>query len=223
MLDESKRHLIWVPIIHTQADLGSLSGSVRRLYVRKIGQAKWDQHIQAVHEIWAAIRETLSGLALDYDRVRLYQDGLPTCGHEVEIVRDLVRAGSENHQLLMDLFGQGAKLVGTESPGLLLEEYELARQVVVALETGQASGLAQRQRELGKLLLDKRDSYIAARIDETLGQGEIGLLFLGLLHSLDGRLAADIRVTRLGSAQRVAPSGRRAGPAKQRSKAHGED
>jgi len=216
MRDEPKRHLIWVPVIHTQADLGSLSGSVRRLYVKRIGQAKWDQHLEAVREVWAATREAIEAMALDYTKVRLYQDGLPCCGHEVEIVTDLARAGSLNHQLVVYLMNRGARLVGTESPGLLLEEYELARQVVVALESGQTDELAVRQKELGQLLLEKRDAYIAARIGETLGEEETGLVFLGMLHSLTGLLPADVRVTRLGRTRR------RGGHTEQRSNGHGK-
>lgn len=205
--DEPTRRLIWVPIIHTQADLGSLSGSVRRLYVKRSGQATWDQHTQAVQEIWRATREVIEGMDLDYPRVRLYQDGLPSCGHEVEIVTDLARAGSENHQLLVYLMNRGARLVGTESSALLLQEYELARQVVVALESGQAQGLAPRQRQMSQLLLEQRDAWIAARIAETLSPGETGLLFLGLLHSLAGRLPGDVQVTRLGSPRVVKNAG----------------
>ena len=148
--DVPTRRLIWVPIIHTQADLGSLSDSVRQLYVRRIGQAKWDQHIQAVYEVWAAIRETIEDMDLDYGQVRLYQDGLPWCGHEIEIVTDLARAGSQNHQFLVHLMNQGARLLGTESPELLIEEYELARQVVVAHRQGPVCASEPVQRGLSE-------------------------------------------------------------------------
>ena len=51
-------------------------------------------------------------------------------------------------------------------------------------------------------LLDRRDAFIVRRIDETLPPGQVGCLFLGLMHSLEGRLPAEISVTRMGEAYR---------------------
>ena len=51
--------------------------------------------------------------------------------------------------------------------------------------------------ERNRRILDMRDLYIAERIGQTLKQGETGLIFLGMLHSLKGRLPDDIRVTQL--------------------------
>jgi hypothetical protein len=105
----------------------------------------------------------------------------------------------------MKLMEKGAQLTGTESPELLLEEYELARQVMVSLESRQASAAARNQHELSKCLLDRRDRFMARRISETLGPGETGLLFLGLLHSLEGHLPPDIDVRKLDSVLRGEP------------------
>ena len=197
------RRLIWVPVIHTRADLGSLSGFLRQHYIRRVGQTQWDRHIESVEDMWEAIRRAVEALDLSGSGVRLYQDGLPDCGHEAEIVRDLAQAGSPNHQLLLDLMANGAALTGTESPELLLQEYELAQQILISLDSDERDSLIPRQRELGKVLLEKRDRYIAERIDKTLGRGETGLIFLGMLHSLKGLLPSDIQVTRLRHARRL--------------------
>ena len=199
----STRRLIWVPIIHTRADLGSLGGLLRQLYVRRAGQTAWNRHTESVEDMWEAIRRAVQALDLPGTGVRLYQDGLPDCGREAEIVRDLAQAGSPNHQLLLDLMAKGATLTGTESGELLLEEYELTQQVLMTVGREGRGRVAQRQRDLGKALLEKRDRYIARRIDETLGPGETGLIFLGMLHSLKGLLEADVEVTRLRSARRL--------------------
>jgi hypothetical protein len=127
--------------------------------------------------------------------LRLYQDGLPCCGREEEIVRDLSEIGSRNHQLLLKLMERGARLEGTESPELLLEEYELVRQMVLAASS--KSARTSIQQKASDQILEKRDCYIAQRIAQTLLPGETGLVFLGLLHSLDNRLAQDIEVTKL--------------------------
>jgi len=196
------RRLIWVPIIHTRADLGSLSGFLRQLYVRRAGQAQWKRHVESVEDMWRTLRRAVEALDLPSAGLRLYQDGLPACGHEGEIVRDLAQAGSPNHQLLLDLMANGAILTGTESPELLLEEYELVQQVLLSLGSEGKGRWSDRQRQLGTALLEKRDRYIAERIDTTLGTGETGLLFLGMLHSLTGLLPADIQVARLRPARR---------------------
>lgn len=199
---EPTRRLVLIPIIHTQVDQGSMSESIRRLYVRQQGQRKWDQHVRAIEKKWCQIEASIEELNLNYSDVRLYQDGLPVCGHEAAIVDELAQAGSRNHRLLLNLVEKGARLTGTESPELLLEEYELARHVLVSLESRQGRAAACSQRERSKGILERRDRFIARRIDETLGSTETGLLFLGLLHSLEGYLPPDISVRRIESVLR---------------------
>ena len=118
------------------------------------------------------------------------------CGHETQIVKELAHAGSQNHQILVDLMEKGAQITGTESPDLLLQEYELAQKALVASAGVSTRLQAQRHQTLTKQLLERRDRYIAQRIDATLG-AETGLIFLGVFHSLDGRLPSDIDMTKL--------------------------
>lgn len=175
--------------------MGALAGAIRRLTVEKLGHQEWERNVRAIGELWVAIRQALEGCDLPYERVRLYQDGLPACGREVEIVRDLAEAGSPNHQLLLDLMEKGATLMGTESPDLLLEEYQLIQQILDARDLGEAEQVEIRQEALSGALLARRDQYIAQRINATLCEGETGVLFLGMLHSLEEQLAGDIRIS----------------------------
>jgi len=193
-----KRKLYWAPVIHTQADLGSMSESVRKLYIANMGPSKWQKRTESVNELWERLRVEIEQLHLDYTKVRLYQDGLPCSKHESSIVQDLAAVGSLNHRILLDLMGKGATLTGTESIGLLVEEYQLARQVLNSIHSGQLKTESLRQKEFSKALLEKRDTFIADRINSTLQPSESGLIFLGMLHSLEGRLAPDISLTRLG-------------------------
>jgi hypothetical protein len=116
-------------------------------------------------------------------------------GREVEIVRELEEIGSRNYQILLKLMARGARIMGTESPALLVEEYELSRQTVLAASSGRPTTRAQR--EASDRILEQRDCFIETRIDETLLPGATGLVFLGLLHSLDRRLPDDIALTKL--------------------------
>ncbi len=192
------RQLIWIPILHTQADLGSLSKSVQEAFVRRLGQAEWDLHQRRLEGMWDEIRRLIGLMNLDYSRVRLYQDGLPICGQEEQIVRDLAKAGSRNHSLLLEMMEKGALLTGTESPQLLLEEYQLAGKTLQGVEAGSRSArLARAQQVLGKRLLERRDTFIAERINQTLEPGFTGQVYLGRLHNLAGKLAPDIQLHRL--------------------------
>ncbi len=175
--------------------MGALAGAIRRLSVEKLGHQEWERNVRAIGELWVRIRQAIEGWDLTYEQVRLYQDGLPTCGREVEIVRDLAEAGSPNHQLLLDLVKRGATLMGTESPDLLLEEYQLIQQILDARDLGKAEQVEIRQEALSSALLTRRDQYIAQRINATLCQGETGVLFLGMLHSLEENLAGDIQIS----------------------------
>ncbi|MFO0891256.1 MAG: hypothetical protein U0790_19195 [Isosphaeraceae bacterium] len=207
MSRHTTRRLFWIPIVHTAADLGTLEGRVRQLHHRRGGTSAWQDRVKQVGLLWRSIRTRIFQLNLDFTRVLLYQDGLPVCGKEDRIVEDLARTGSANHRLLLELRARGAKLMGTESPDLLIEEYELNRQLLLN-ESPPAEGVLEEVRRLSSDLLDRRDAFIARRIDETLGADQIGCLFLGLMHSIDGRLPADITVDRL---QFSVPSAERAG------------
>lgn len=189
-----ERTLIYLPIIHTQSDLGALGESIRRIGLRKVGKQSMQRKIELINRVWTEIENAIDRLDLSYESVRLYQDGLPVCGREVEIVSELASAGGRNHQLLMRLMDKGATLMGTESPELLIVEYERAKQItdtenILKKDRGKAL-----QKRSGDQLLKKRDRYIAGRINTTLDKGETGLLFLGMLHSLQGLLDRDIRV-----------------------------
>lgn len=195
MADEATgRRLIWVPIIHTPEDMGRLKGAVRQAHLRtRNGRAGWEAYARAAGEFWREARKRVDALGLDFPSVRLYQDALPVCGYEEKIVRELAHTGGANYRLLVDLMARGAMLTGTESPRLLVEEYELSRK---GLEAPPSPELLER----AGTLLDERDQYIARRIDETLKPGEIGLIFLGRAHELQGKTADDVHLERLDPA-----------------------
>ena len=194
-LAASARRLIHIPVIHTQADMGSLSPAIQSISIQRLGQQGWEQNVSSINKIWTQIEQAIGHWALPYSKVRLYQDGLPVCGRELEIVTDLAKAGSRNHQLLLRLSKQGATIMGTESAELLVREYNLIKEILDARKTAKATHREDRRKTLGKNLLWQRDQAIAERINRTLRPGEIGLLFLGMLHSVDRWVAKDIQIT----------------------------
>lgn len=190
------RRLIHIPIVHTSEDLGSLSNSVNAHYSKAFGPRAWSQREQVVAELWKHIGKSIEALHLEKQRVRIYQDGLPVCGFEEKIVRELAQAGSCNHQFIVGFLDRGATLEGTEDPQLLMEEYEMQKQCMKNRAVSDRDGEERIRR--AEHLLKARDAFIAKRIDATLKPGETGLLFLGALHRLDGLQSTDIRVATLG-------------------------
>jgi len=191
-----KRVLLCIPIVHTPADMGALNEPIQRLKVKKLGKKIWERNLELVNNFWTEIERAAENLAVPYERVRLYQDGLPVCGREAEIVADLAKAGSRNHQLLLKLQQKGAVLMGTESAELLVEEYQLVRQIFAEEMSKGSAPRAARGKTLQDSLLKRRDQFIGRRISETLLAGETGMLFIGMLHSVEPWLDQDIEAVR---------------------------
>lgn len=190
----TSRTLVYFPIIHTQSDMGALSESIRKVTIQKLGERGWRRKINLVKQFWADLESILDKLSLVYAQTRLYQDGLPVCGKEQDIVTELAKKGSPNHQLLVRLMEKGATVMGTESAELLIEEYHLIKKVLETGDVHDAMMIEARQKAAGELLLSKRDVFIAERIETTLQAGETGILFLGMLHNISELLPTDMEV-----------------------------
>lgn len=197
--------------------MGTMAQGLEAVYVDRFGRRRWQEQVALAERFWRAVRREMESLGLDYARVDLYQDGLPVCGREVQIVRAAAGQGSENHQLLVDLMARGATLIGTEDVRLLLEEYQAVQAAVgravpsgkVPPRVGMEPPAAQCQgseneedqtraspaRHLERLA--ERDAYIGRRIGATLQPGRIGLLLLGMAHAIEPHLPGDIVVSRL--------------------------
>ncbi|MEY3788396.1 MAG: hypothetical protein RLZ75_2603 [Pseudomonadota bacterium] len=178
------RALIHFPIIHSPQDLGSFSDASRALRTPE----QENHYLTAVNEFWDVVSTTIASFNLDYKTVKLYQDGLPVCGKESEIVAEVANSGSENFKLLQALNQQGATLMGTELADLLVNEHDLMLHTLKA----EKSAIKNSTNLNGQDLLDIRDEYIAQRIDQTLFDNEMGILFLGFMHNIETKLPSDI-------------------------------
>ncbi len=173
--------LIYVPVVHSTAEMGSAAPAYKAAFVARYGESKWAERSAEFDTIWRTIADTIKKRGVDLKHIKLYQDSLPVCGHEKELVHDLASQGSRKHQLLEDLMREGGMLVGTESPALLLDEYKLLQS-------------PERTEEKAAALLEARDRFIAGQIDATLGDDEIGILFMGALHKVARFLPERIKV-----------------------------
>ncbi len=182
-----RRTLILFPIVHTPEDLGGLADAAAQARPTAMDRQRWHQ---VLDEVWRGIERAAAALPVAAQGWRVYQDGLPVCEHEQAIVADLAAGGSRNHRLVQRLVERGARLMGTESAELLVEEYQLQKQLLE--QDGDGNG--EETRRLAAEILVRRDRFIAERIDQTLAPGETGILFLGLVHDLERHLPPDIEV-----------------------------
>jgi len=191
-LNMSSRILHYLPIIHTPTDLGSLAGAV----ASGVDAPSLERRTRAVDAAWERIETWLASLDAEFAAATLviYQDGLPVCDagsavSEPKIVRELAESGSRNHRLLQTLMQRGATVMGTESPALLVQELELARSAVTPHARPDPRVGAR-----ARTVLEMRDRFIAARINDTLPINKRGVLLLGALHDPSSWLADDIKI-----------------------------
>ncbi|MBI4302113.1 MAG: hypothetical protein HY664_05870 [Chloroflexi bacterium] len=154
------------------------------------GEKRWAEHQKTVAKFWERVADYL--LSLDAARLKIYQDGLAADGDlGRQIVEEAAKRGSLNHQLLWRLLSQGAKIRKTEDATLLLKEYEDLTRQTRAKSPVRNDGLARER------LTEKRDTFVAKTINETLAEGEVGVLFMGAYHDILAHLSQDIVVKQL--------------------------
>ena len=196
------RKLIYVPIIHMSADLGSIADHVDKRGIAGFGEEFWKKHRETVSGFWDSISNYFANS--EVKDFKIYQDGLVADGQVGrKIVEEGVKSGSKNYEIIDDLVKRGAILVQTEDFPLVKEERDRIVKITQA-KTITAKLIAYLKYRLAKnRLLKKRDNYIAKRIDETLTQGEVGILFLGAYHNIIPKLAKGIRLIEVKKVEKI--------------------
>lgn len=180
------RHLLYIPVIHDEADLGSSGPDLAHGSAALAGERRWAMHRETASQFWRSVGDYLC--RFDARKMRVYQDGVAADGAAGRrIVEEGARRASRNYQLVLQLLNHGGQLQATEHPALLLQEHANLR----------AGGHQTPSPEQRERLLEGRDTYIADVIGSTLQDGELGVLFIGAGHNVLGRLASDICVQRV--------------------------
>jgi len=187
------RTLIYVPVIHSSADLGSIAKEVAKRGVADLGQELWEKHRKTVEGFWNVVSDYFD--SMDVKGVKIYQDGM-VADDEVgkKIAEDTAKAGSKNYQLILKLLDRGAVLVKTEDFKLVKKEYDRLHAITQAKSITRKIIAFIKYKLVKATLLNKRDAFIAQKIDETLGPDEKGILFVGAFHRIKKRLPKSIRV-----------------------------
>ena len=196
------RRLIYVPIIHTDPDLGQLAEGVEEQAKKVVGNENWQKHKEAVRRYWEEIENFWS--QKEVSGFKVFQDGMAAGGAVGRnILKALVQKGSINHQIIEKLLKQGAELIKTEDPQLLKEEYFLTRELLKRKSfLGSLLALLRYKWRKDKLLAE-RDAYIIKRINECLQEGETGICFLGAYHRVLSNLPKDITTVTLKDPEKV--------------------
>ncbi len=109
------RRLIYVPIIHTDPDLGSLVEGIEERARAVVGDNNWEKHKEVVRLYWQEIADYWQGK--NVSGFKIFQDGMPVSGVVGKnIVQSLANEGSINHKIIEQLLDKGAELIQTEDP-----------------------------------------------------------------------------------------------------------
>ena len=202
MVWEKMKKLYLVPILHMSADMGALASSLDETAKTELGQEVWRKRQETVSTYWDCIARFFD--ALDAKRFKVYQDGMVVDGADgLRIIAEGISQGSKNYQVVGKLLERGAALVKTEEPGLVKEEYTYVARMAHAKSRKEKEVWAHRYRLAQGRLLKQRDQFIAERINETLCEGETGVLFVGAYHDVSAKLPADIQVIHVKDLARV--------------------
>lgn len=196
------RKLLYIPIIHDQSDMGSLGSVLEKASSSYLGERRWARHKETVATFWRAIEGFLS--SVDAKALNIYQDGLAAEGElGRRVVEEAARRGSKNHLVLLDLIARGAELRNSEDIRLLLEEGQhLLEATQEGPETTEVFDKIEYQRRKEQLT-EQRDRFIADRINQTLREGETGVLFMGADHDVLRHLPEDIIIISVKEREKV--------------------
>lgn len=186
------RRLVYIPIIHEEVDLGGGGSHIAQDSATRAGNQRWTLHRETLEGFWTEVERCVR--KFDPRKIRVYQDGLVADGAlGRRIAEEASRRGSRNYQIILALVDSGACLQATEDPELLL----LERARLQGPRDTSASDLSHRE------LLERRDAYIARKINSTLREGEQGVLFIGAGHAVIPALAEDIAVHRFKDPEKL--------------------
>ena len=196
------KKLLYVPIIHMKADLGSVADTIDKKSSQMLGEKRWNRHKKAVSEFWDSIANYFAGLSAS--GLKIYQDGLMIDGEiGKKIIEEGADRGSKNYKIILELMKKGAKIMKTEDLAALKEEYnsliKLSQTKSPVEKMLTYTGYKLRKNPL----MEKRDKFIAGRINDTLQDGEVGVLFIGVYHNVLPQISRDITVCQLKERSKV--------------------
>ena len=192
---KNTRRLVYVPILDARGALEQKASKLHENRKNDLILGETDKELSAVGKMWGGISSKIGELNLPYKVVRIYQDGLPVCGNELELVTQLAESGNPNFLYILNLIQKGAKLEGTENLGLLIQEYDLLNKLLLKNSEKDRKEKVTEYQAKSRELLTLRDEFIFNRIHETLQKGELPIVFMSAMHGLDKLLETNFMVS----------------------------
>ena len=187
-----KRTLYYVPMIHTDKDLSDLGLTIKMLREKAYGKSTSAHDERAIEDLWKKTRLWVHQTVKDARGLIIYQDGMPVGPREkIRQLFDLVLAEHPESPLFIltkELIDMGAVLEGTEDTNLVIKRAAVYREIYQTAEKCQNLSdiqnlIVKKVEEQDNLVL-QADRFIAKRIDQTLLEGERGILFMGHRHKV---------------------------------------
>ena len=198
------RTLIYIPIIHSGADMGSMATELTRKGVDEFGIEFWETHVDTVNKYWEIIGQSCDAIDFGDKVVKLYQDGMVVDGEiAIKIMEDSVKAGSRNYEIISKLVKRGAIIVRTEDLSFVKKELEMLKSIPSSGALITKLIMIIRFKIIRSKLLNQRDKFIADRIATTLNPNETGIIFLGAYHDILKKLPNDIVIKELKEISKV--------------------
>jgi hypothetical protein len=198
------RNLIYIPIIHSSADMGSMASELTRKSINEFGEEFWNTHVDTVNQYWEVIRHYCDTIDFDGKPVKIYQDGMVADGDiALKIMEDSVKAGSKNYEIISRLVNHGATIVKTEDLSMVKKELDMLKSMPTSGSLIMKVIKIIRFKISRHKLLVQRDKFIAETINRTLAPNETGIIFIGAYHGVLNKLSKDIVVKEVKEINKV--------------------
>jgi len=198
------RNLIYIPIIHSSADMGSMAAELTQKSIDEFGEEFWKTHVDTVNKYWEVIRLYCDTIDFGGKTVKIYQDGMVADGDiALKIMEDSVKAGSRNYEIISRLVNRGAIIVQTEDLSMVKKELEMLKSIPSSGTLIMKVIRIIRFKISRHKLLGQRDKYITENIAATLVPNETGIIFIGAYHSVLDKLPKDIVVKEVKEIDKV--------------------
>lgn len=200
----NNRKLIYIPVIHSGTDMGTIADDISRKGIAELGDETWQSHIRTVDKYWDVIALFCEELKIEINGMNIYQDGMVTDGEiAMKIIEDSVKMGSRNYEIVSNLIARGARIVRTEDYNFVKKELELYKSILATDSLLKKLIKILLIKAKRYFLMKKRDAFIAASINQTLNAGATGLIFLGAYHHILDKLPDDIEIIQIKEISKV--------------------
>lgn len=172
------RTLLRIPRMFTKEDLSRMDPRLPEDYDEK------------AKEFWTYVDSRLSALGVRIKKIYLESIGVVGKRH----LDMLAIADPAQHKVVKKLLDSGAEMIEAESPELVLETMSWMQRMqdVFTTDRGEDVSAVQAIGEFMQESLRERDEFVGRKVDESLKEGETGVLFMDLSRRID--MPSDVRV-----------------------------